>query len=89
MHIITGHLSEFKIPRKGLLANFTEVSYWYGIIILLKEILNQMQKEIITSFNENKRYDNKKISFKGKYYGLHIQKNKTISSFYPVTTYKS
>lgn len=89
IHIITGHTVKHKIPRKGLLVDFQNMSEWYEIIYIIFKILEQQKDEIILSFNNKSRYDNKCISYEGLVYGLHIQKNKCISSFYPVINYKS
>jgi hypothetical protein len=89
IHILTGHTPFFKIPRKGLLAQFTDTESWLDILYLLDDLIKHLKQDILTSFKIHKRYDNKCISFNGKQYGLHIQKNKTISSFYPVATYNS
>jgi hypothetical protein len=88
IHIITGHTEKNKIPRKGLLLNFHKSMKWYEILYLIYCIVQYVGKEIIASFNEKNRYDNKAIVFEGNKYGLHIHKNKSISSFYPVTDYK-
>jgi hypothetical protein len=84
IHILAGHTGLLKIPRKGLLVDFNDIDHWIDVLSLLNKVIQFIKNEIRESFEKNKRYDNRRIFFQGKYYGLHIQKNKVISTFYPV-----
>ena len=85
MHISLGHIESYKIPRKGKLIQFTHIKDWKFLIKVIDYVINLLKEELNVHYNNPKKgYDKMGITIADKKYGIHIDKNGYIKTFYQV-----
>lgn len=83
LHILVGHVRKYHIPRKGAAVMFSKVDNWKGLLVLLDNVINNLSEELIKHYSSDKKeYDNRCFKFDNSLYGIHIDKQGAIKTFY-------
>lgn len=82
-HILVGHVSAYKIPRKGHQVLFTKINNWRGLLLLIEQVIKLIEGEIIEHFSKKVCEFNKTdICIDGVKYSIHINQQGSIKTFY-------
>lgn len=83
LHILVGHIKKYHIPRKGAGEMFSKVENWKELLVLFDSIILYLSNELITHYSFNKKeFDNSCFNFENCLYGIHIDKQGAIKTFY-------
>ena len=82
-HILVGHISEYKIHRKGYQTLFEKVHTCQDLLNLFDRVIKFIEPDIVEHFSRTKNEFNKTdIVIDGVMFGIHISQNGDIKTFY-------
>ena len=82
-HILVGHISEYRIPRKGYQVLFEKVHTCQDLLNLFDQVIKFIEPDIVKHFSRIKsEFDKTDILIDGVMFGIHISQNGDIKTFY-------
>jgi len=82
-HIVIGHISDYKIPRKGYQVLFERIHTGKDLLDFIERVIKTCEADIAEHFSNNKSEFNKTdIIIDGIEFGIHISTSGDIKTFY-------